>query len=486
VTVVANRLLRPPVGPAEEVCRIQLRDNALLCWTISRSRRYRADPMNMTHMVATLPRSVCVETLEQSIVTLTRRHRILGSRIEEHGGAAFLCRDESYIPRIELVDLRSNSSVEDRSFDSQLRDIVHSRIWEPFSYDVDSGRSGPLIRAFLVRQSENISVFGLVIHHSLVDGVSVRIIALELNAIYKELARETSANRPFPVALDFIDHIVSLDAWLATVSGRSAIEYWRGKVLGIAETRLPSDPLISVNNDGTVKFRVLRGLVDSIRLFAKERKVRVSTVLLAAYLLSIVKATETEDCLVSVMHFGRDQMPLFRSIGCFATYMPVRVRAPRDSGFDKFLAAVERECEEIYNATSPYIFMDDPVLRHFPCFNFLEFPGEPDSRGLFSDPFQSPYPVGGPSSEGGGIPYEDGNLLVIRGVKDELRCMLAFRTDFYGAQTIRRSITDMMVILTLAIAEPARLLNQIFELCECWQGRSEFEEMFRVTDPWPE
>ena len=470
-------LRRPPVNFSEEVARMKLPSLLLKSWQATRSGRCAEDLANVTHLVGLVRGSINVEALASSVSALIRRHKILCGRIEESESEVCICLDESFVPRMEIVDLRQKGvEAEEDSIEAQAKKIVHKIVWKPFEFDIHSGKSGPLFRVFLVRLSEERSIFGFVAHHILIDGMSITIIGADLDRYYKEAVCGGITSTLTP-ALGFIDHFVSLDNWLASDAGRLAVRHWKEKIGNPPIFMLPPDPAARVllqNTYQKVEFKIPRVIVEGFRDWAGKRRIRISTLFMAAYILSISKRSGLRDCVINVTHFGRDQMRLFKSVGFFATHVSMRVAFFGDVSFKEFIEQIERDCEDIFGET-PVSFLDDPAIRACPSFNFRDLLMEPHSHGdgLFSELITPEWPQLSVAEN-----ENYGNGLILRGKRDGMWGCIFYRGDLYASANIQESIIDMLAMLSLGVEEGTQSLVRLFSSCEFPIHRKKFSQIF--------
>ena len=95
---------------------------------------------------------------------------------------------------------------------------------------------GPLLRAMLLRVSEQEHVLVLVMHHIVSDGWSMGVLVREVAALYEAF----SQGRPSPLpelAVQYADYAVWQREWLKGEVLEAQLAYWRQQLAGCARER---------------------------------------------------------------------------------------------------------------------------------------------------------------------------------------------------------------------------------------------------------
>jgi len=124
-----------------------------------------------------------VSTLENAIQELVRRHEVLRTSISDVQGSPVLTISPPRPRGLEVVDFRG----EGRDQQEQEKDVarfIREQLRLPFDLS-----SPPLLRAALLRISDEEHVLLLVIHHIASDGWSIGVLARELGILYSAFLR---------------------------------------------------------------------------------------------------------------------------------------------------------------------------------------------------------------------------------------------------------------------------------------------------------
>jgi amino acid adenylation domain-containing protein len=192
--------------------------------------------------------------------------------------------------------------------------------------------AGPLARAALVRLSPQAHVLAVVIHHTVADGWSARILFDELSADYEAIIQGggPAAGEPPSQYADFaIWQIEHAEDGGYAAAGR----FWRAELADApAALPLPVDEpypayqTFAGEYAGTV---VDAGVAGALRKLAAEHGTTLFTVLLAAYAAVLARLTGGDDLLIAVPVAARTRAETESVVGLFMNTVPIRIRVDR-------------------------------------------------------------------------------------------------------------------------------------------------------------
>ncbi|MFJ8534714.1 amino acid adenylation domain-containing protein [Streptomyces sp. NPDC093591] len=193
----------------------------------------------------------------------------------------------------------------------------------------------PLVRATLVRHDAGADLL-LTIHHILLDGWSLPLLARDLQAL-------TTGTAALPPAVPFKQYLV----WLNGQDRARAQAAWRDALDGLSRPAL----LPSAVPDGpggaedTIDMELTPELTAAITRRATDAGVTVNTVAQTAWALVLARLTGADDLVFGAVVSGRphDLPGVERMVGLFINTLPVRIRLRRGEGVDELLARVQSE-----------------------------------------------------------------------------------------------------------------------------------------------
>ncbi|HEV2639877.1 MAG TPA: amino acid adenylation domain-containing protein [Actinocrinis sp.] len=193
----------------------------------------------------------------------------------------------------------------------------------------------PLVRATLVRLPAGSSELVLAVHHLVLDGWSMPILARDLADLYAGFTPPPAA--PYR----------GYSAWLAAQSAADARAAWRAALAGLAEpTQLaPGADLRIGVLPAQREIQLPAELFDALRRRARDSAVTVNTLVQVAWALTLGRMTGSADLTFGAVASGRpDQLDGAETmVGMFVTTLPVRVRVRAGESVDELLRRIQRE-----------------------------------------------------------------------------------------------------------------------------------------------
>lgn len=223
------------------------------------------------------------------------------------------------------------------------RQKIHSQIDFQLEYDEISGETDrieemitefirpydlsrpPLFRYKLVKvKPPSTAPYYLLIqdmHHIISDGVSGSILVNEVNQLYagKSLS---------PLKVQYRDYTVWHENLLASYLVQVEKDFWMRQFQGELQllnlpTDYPRPPSFTFKGD-TLKFRISPELTQGLTGLARDHKVTLFTVLLAAYYLLLSRYTGQNEIVIGTPTAGRRHSDLFNLIGVFVNTLALR------------------------------------------------------------------------------------------------------------------------------------------------------------------
>uniref|UniRef100_UPI0037093D59 amino acid adenylation domain-containing protein n=1 Tax=Burkholderia arboris TaxID=488730 RepID=UPI0037093D59 len=187
---------------------------------------------------------------------------------------------------------------------------------------------GPLVRARLVRLSENTHVFMLTLHHIVCDGWSLSVLVKELCALYAAFTE----GRPNPLAtlaFQYPDYVAWQRQWLGAERLEREAGYWKKALSGIPTLlTLPTDrprPAHQQFDAARLPLELDAMLTRDLRRLAARRGVTVFAVVTAAWAAVLGRLAGQEDVVIGTPVANRSG-PEFESIvGLFVNTLALRI-----------------------------------------------------------------------------------------------------------------------------------------------------------------
>ena len=277
---------------------------------------------------------LAVEALRRAIEEVVRRHEPLRT--------TFAMIDEEPMQVIGTYD-GFELPVEDlSSFDAQQQaaEIVQRCQQEaerPFDLTSDL-----MLRASLLRLSEDEHVLLLTMHHIASDGWSMRVLWRELGLLYDGNCNGTELTLP-DLPVQYADHAIWRRSQLEGPRLKQLLQYWREQLDGVSVLELPTDhprPALPTYRGAQHSFELPEELVGQLKALSQSSGVTLHMTLLAAFQTLLARYSGQEDIAVGVPDAGRNQAELEELIGFFVNTLVLRSDLSGNPTFRELLGRV--------------------------------------------------------------------------------------------------------------------------------------------------
>lgn len=277
-----------------------------------------------------------VAALERSLAEIIRRHEIWRTSYDRLNGVPVqLIHPAATNFPLPVVDLRRYPEAEREQRALRLATEQTCR-----SFDL---RSGPLLRATLVRMTDQDYRLSLVAHLSIVDGVSVyQVFPSELTALYSAF----SAGKPTPLPelpVQYADYAYWQRNWLKGDQLGAQLAYWRRQLSGeLPVLRWPTYslrlPIRSTYHGAIQTFALSQCLTDALKQFSRLAGVTLFTTLMASFASLLHCYTRQVDLIVETPSpAGRKRSEVQSLLGYFLNPVILRMNLDGNPSFTELL-----------------------------------------------------------------------------------------------------------------------------------------------------
>ncbi|MET7638014.1 condensation domain-containing protein [Streptomyces sp. NPDC005438] len=219
---------------------------------------------------------------------------------------------------------------------------------------------GPLLRCTLLKLADDDHVLLALVHHSVCDGLSLRVLLHELTLLYApSLAGTPHTLEELPI--QYADYAVWQAEQVTSGELDGQLDYWGTRLAGVRDLRLPTDRRAGAHRDWTAvsaPVKVAAPVVRQLRLTTASTGVTATMVALAAYGVVLSRWSGQQDLVVGMPVAGRGDVALEALVGFFVNTLPVRLDLSGDPTFAELLGQVRDRCVEAYsNADVPFELM---------------------------------------------------------------------------------------------------------------------------------
>ena len=411
-----------------------------------------------------IPRAVALSgpldtgALAVAIDGLIARHEALRTRLvaSADGGPVQIIDPPASSPP-QLVDL-SRSAPEDRQ--ARLREFIGIEALRPFDL-----ATGPLLRTWLLRLTDQEHVLLLVVHHTVFDGWSAKVLIEDLAALYRAgVTCEPSGLAE--LAVQFADYAVWERDRLDGVMLTELEDYWRG-VLGDFETlAFPTDrprPVLDEFDGALAAHMTGLNLLSGLRELSRQAGTTLFVTLMAGLQALLYRYTGQTDFVVGTASANRSRSELAPLIGFLVNTLPIRADLAGDPTFTELLERVQQATVGAYGHQDlPFGKLVETLgverdLSRAPIFQIAMTYAERDTTPVHAadvDLVLTDLVVGINAAK-----FDLDFLAEARA--DGLWFECAYKTALFDGVSVRRLLGNLGVLLAGAAADPGARLSQL-------------------------
>ncbi|HKP12113.1 MAG TPA: amino acid adenylation domain-containing protein, partial [Blastocatellia bacterium] len=401
------------------------------------------------------------DSLEHSINAIIKRHEALRTVFSTKDGRPVQVIAPSLVLHIEVTDLQKLTEPE------RLAEVERLAITEETTpFDLEQG---PLVRARVLRLSEQEHILLLSLHHIIADGWSLGIFLHELAIYYEAFMVGRSASLP-ELPVQYADFAHWQREWLQGEVLESQLGYWKEALAGAPVIlELPGDrprPTIQTYRGATQSHVIPKHLAEQLKALSRQQGATLYMTLLAGFSTLLYRYTGQQDILIGSGIANRTRSEVEGIMGCFVNTLAVRSNMADDP---KLIELLTRERETLLGA---YAHQDLPFER-------LVEEMQPE-RDLSREPLcQVVFTFNNqprPKMELGGLRLrflEDRSqsakvdlTLEIEDSQRGLEGLIQFNTDLFDAATIARMWQHLHTLFESIVADPQQRLSRLALLTE--------------------
>lgn len=288
--------------------------------------------------------SLKVSALEQSLLEIIRRHEIWRTTYDDVKGYPVQVVSDApnrlYLP---VLDLRA---LPESVREAEVLRAVGELSRRPFDL-----RRGPLLRFLLVTTRESLHRLFVIVHQSVVDGVSAyQVFPTELAALYEACLEGKSS--PLPnLTVQFADYAEWQRRWLHAKEISRQTGYWRKQLTGeLPQLSWPASgarPTKLTHRGSIHAFAFKNGLSPALRFAAQKQGVTLFMVLLAGFAALLHRySAQTDIVLGTLSPTGRKRTEVEKLLGYFLNPVALRFDLTSNLEFGELLQQTKEMVSE--------------------------------------------------------------------------------------------------------------------------------------------
>ncbi len=467
----------PPIVPVARQGTSLLSYSQKRLWFID-----QLDPGSPLYNISAMYRmrgSLNLPALERTINEIVRRHESLRTTFRNVDGHPVAVLSPEVRIKLSATPVPGFCDAER---EEELSRLAHAEAATPFDL-----AEGPLIRARLLRLSDDDHALLIIVHHIVGDGWSGSLIAGELAALYEALSHDRPSPLP-ELAIQYSDFAVWQRQWLQGEVRDRQVNYWRGQLKDApAVLELPTDrqrPAVQ-SHRGDVRTHVIATeLIERLTSLSHADGGTLFMALLAAFQVLLSRYSGQQDVVVGSPVAGRNYAEIEPLIGFFVNTLALRTDLSGDPTFRELLARVKQVALDGYGHQElPFEKLVEELqpersLSYNPIFQVL--------FGLQNMPRRY-FEASGLVVERSSI-HQSTSILDISWfafpVADGLLLRVEYDTDLFDSATIERMIGHYQTLLEGIVAYPNARIGKLSLLSGAEQCQLLVE--FNQTDaPYP-
>ena len=372
--------------------------------------------------------------IEQTFNELIRRHDILRTTLIQVDGQPMQRIAPSLNIKVPVTDL-SGLSAGERNQEADRLCREHGE--RPFELS-----ALPLLRAALIRTSEQECILHVTVHHIVADGWAVGLLAKEIGDIYDAFVRGLPSPLPDP-EMQYADYTLWQREMLQSDTIQTQNQFWLERFRNFTPFEVMPDkprPAMQTTKGDVVSIQLPRSITDAVQEVSRKNGNTFFITACATFLTLLYRYTGQEDITIGTQVSGRNQVEHEHVIGLFLNTLPLRNDLSGDPLFTELLERLrEVVMQALAHQDTPFeqlVEMINPKrdLSRNPLFqvNFML------QRSLVTSRDYETFSLIDVPSRLAGAMYDLNCLMVER--PDGWRASIQFNTDLFEAQTATRML----------------------------------------------
>lgn len=405
------------------------------------------------------------DAVQGAFDALIRRHESLRLRVDQRDGKGFIQAVDGCTATVEFQSLR-DVAPEKRELEQQR--VLQEAIGRPLDFS-----NPPLFRLKLVELEPDKHILLWVIHHIVVDGVSVGLLQTEFVEHYNAL-QATGAPAPLPeLRVQYMDFAAWQRSRLVAERVEELKNFWKSALPSdLAPLALPTDfprPATQTFNYNSSVLELSADLTHGLRARAKEEGCTLFVALMACLKVLFHRISGQDDVIIGVPVALRDDPDLADMVGMLLSTLPIRSSLAGDETFratlsqeqSNFLEVLDHKDLPFHQIAWTVQPTRDPSRN--PIFQvMLEMlpDAEVDIPGL---------EVSQILPEGGGAPFD--MAFYLWDAPEGVNGFVRYNRDLFKAETVARLLEQFKLVIDAMVRDPDVHISKISLLSDAEQKR---------------
>ena len=405
------------------------------------------------------------EVLEQTLRTIIGRHEVLRTIIKEQEGRGY--------QQVMAADGWRLNNAEQPKGEAGLTQHIAALINKPFDLSADY-----MLRAELIRQSENDHILAVTMHHIASDGWSASVLVKEVIALYEGYTNNTEIALP-QLNIQYADYAIWQRNYLQGEVLEEKLKYWKEKLQGVTTLQLPTDysrPPVQSTRGATHSFKIDKALSAQLQTLSNAHGATLYMTLLSVFKVLLYRYSGQEDITVGTPIAGRNHQELEGLIGFFINTLALRSQVRGDMTYTELLQEVKATTLEAYaHQEVPFEKVVEAVVKE----------RDMSRNPLFQVEFTLQNTPEVPELKAGGLTFAAESeehttskfdiAFLLSETSEGIRGIVEYCTDLYKEETIERMTGHYLNLLGSVINSPEEQAGRLGML-----GASEEETLLKT------
>ena len=323
---------------------------------------------------------------------------------------------------------------------------------------------GPLLRARVLRLTDDEQVGLLTMHHIVSDGWSAGILVREMAALYQAYCSESPSPLP-ELPIQYADFAHWQREWLQGAVLQRQLDYWKKQLDGAPPLlELPEDhprPAMQTFRGSHKSLLLPKAIGSALKALSRDEAATLFMTLLAAFKVLLNCYTRQDDLVVGTPVANRNRLETEGLIGFFVNALVLRSDLSGNPTFRELVRRVRKVCVDAYaNQDLPFERLVEELhierdLSRNPLFQVM-FVLQNSPLHAVELPGLSLNPV----IADGGTTHFDFTLHIVD-ADEGLVATAAYNTDLFDADTITRMLAHFQTLLEVIVKDPDRHLSDL-------------------------
>ncbi|MCU9806792.1 amino acid adenylation domain-containing protein [Paraclostridium sp. AKS46] len=388
------------------------------------------------------------DILEETVNNITQKHEVFRYRFEEIDGEPQVCLKRKKKFKLQLKDLSEYEH-------NEALEILNKEIRKDSKCKFDLNK-GNLFKFKLYKINSKKYYLSLIIHHIIFDGVSLNVLASEINSTYN-LIKNNEIEKQVQLPVQYIDYV----EWSNKSAKESEIQvkrdYWKNKLDDIPPlASFPTDfkyPTSRNYEGATFQASFSKEETGLIKNYCKECGTTLFSALLSAFKVLMYRYTNETDIPVGIPLSGRTVEDTENLIGLFVNTAVIRSQFDDFDNFNNIVNLVKTSILEAdkNQGVSLEQIIDDLGIKRSPGYT-------PLYQVMFAMQSQEEFQTKGIVKEideiGNGVSSQYDITLSITDKDAYLDVLVEYSTELYTKETIEQIMEHYIRLTSLLVKVP--------------------------------